>query len=217
MKDVLKTKEGYSNIGNNVTYVIDGEIITSEEYDEISKFISEENFKKLMWKYENKPDELDLEEIKLLRKSIFKRKKDFVNLKYEKGFYMVSHDVREYLGELSWDTRGILQEVGFMVNSEGTLKYKNNRPVRTFTDLQQELNISDGVWRKVKIEIDKFEIIKREKIDGEWYLALNPMYQSNSYEITYFKFLCFGKLLKDKYLDKIDYLYLCKLFDITPA
>lgn len=216
MKDILKSKEGYSNVADKVEYVIDGEIISEEDYDAIHKLISDENFKKLLWKYENKPDELDIDEINILRKSIFKRKKDYVNLKYEKGFYMTSHDVREYLKKLSWTTRGVLNEIGFMVNSEGTLKYKNNRPIRSFSDLQEELQISNSVWNNVKKEIDEFEIIKKEKVDGNWYLALNPIYQSNSYEITYFKFLCFGKLLKDKYLDKIDYLYLCKLFDITP-
>lgn len=216
MKDVLKNKEGYKDISKTVKYVVNNEEINSLEYEILENNITKENIKILMDKFNNNPDSLDLDEIILIRKICFKKRKEFVNLEYSKGFYMVSNDIREILSGLDYTTRGVLQEIGFMVNAEGTLRYRNHKPIRTFTDLQIEAKVSEGVWRKVKPIFDKLEIIKREKINDEWYLVLNPLYQSNSYKITYFKFLCFGKLLKEK-LDKIDYLYLCKLFEIVPA
>ena len=216
MKDVLKNKEGYKDISKTVKYVVNNEEINSLEYEILENNITKENIKILMDKFNNNPDSLDLDEIILIRKICFKKRKEFVNLEYSKGFYMVSNDIREILSELDYTTRGVLQEIGFMVNAEGTLRYRNHKPIRTFTDLQIEAKVSEGVWRKVKPIFGKLEIIKREKINEEWYLVLNPLYQSNSYKITYFKFLCFGKFLKEK-LHKIDYLYLCKLFEIVPA
>ena len=48
-------------------------------------------------------------------------------------------------------------------------------------------------------------------------MIVNPLFYSGSYEITFFRFLVFGKFLKDQgYINDLDYAILCKKHSIIP-
>lgn len=64
---------------------------------------------------------------------------------------------------LSIETYGVIFKILLISDSLGYLKFKNGKNISTFLELQKELNISEGVWRRLKKDIDALNIIERIK------------------------------------------------------
>lgn len=192
-----------------------GEIISDDIFRDINKEQIKNKYKEIYYKMENKPLELTVEEIEIIRKAQGVRNPEKVNLNYKKGYFMISQieeDIYEKLNEL---TVYLLHMCGYRMNKDGLLKYKNGRAIRTFKSLREYYNLSHYKWGVIKNDIDEYKLIKEQIHDNEKYLVVNPIYTSSQYEITMYKFMAFHAELKE-YLNGLDYLYLCKKFDIIP-
>jgi len=199
-----------------------GKELTKEIVEAIKREDNKNYIKGLFSKYEADVNKMSLEEVADIRRVIkkeqlrYQRDKNKVYLKYRDGFYMVAMNAEDTLKELSLDTNGFLHLLAFNINKSGIVIYKgNNKRVKSFEKLKEILNISDRVWRRVKKEIDRFDIVRKETIKGEVYLLLNPKYSATSYEVTEYKFLVFNQYFREN-LDEIDYIYLTKQFEINP-
>jgi len=199
-----------------------GKELTKEIVEAIKREDNKNYIRSLFTKYESDINKMTLGEVSDIRKIIKKEQlryqgnKERVYLKYANGFYMVAMNAEDTLKELSLDTNGFLHLLAFNINKSGVVIYKgNNKRVKSFEKLRNLIGISDGVWRKIKREIDKFDIVRKETIKGETYLLLNPKYSATSYEVTEYKFLVFNHYFKQN-LDEIDYIYLTKQFEINP-
>ncbi|RLA81570.1 MAG: hypothetical protein DRG78_09050 [Epsilonproteobacteria bacterium] len=199
-------------INKNTGEMIEKEYLISLEQEDRKQYI-----RSLFSKYENRKEELSLQEITDLRKIIMKRKyKNKVYLRYDEGFYMVAMNMEDNFKKLSFEANGFLLLLSFNINKSGILIYKNNKPIKSFEKLRLFLNMSDRVWRRVKKEIDKFNIIRKETLKVGVVLILNPEYSGVSYEVTEYKFIVFSDYYKEK-LSDIDYLYLVKKFEIDTS
>lgn len=192
------------------------EDISLEELKGIFKDLSdkdrENKVKELFWILENEPLKLSYEDLSLIRKINNKSAK--VQLKYTDGFYMVANNLEDNAKKLSFEGRGVILTLGFMMNKSGILVYKNGRRITSFEKLRLNMGMSDRVWRRVKKEFDKFDILRKRTIGEDIYILINPKFTSKAYEITEFKFIVFADYFKEN-LGMIDFLYLCKKFDIN--
>jgi hypothetical protein len=194
-----------------------GEELDFDIIEEIQDEERKKKYAKLFWKYENKRDEMSLEEVEDLRKVLLKgRYKKDVYLKYKDGFYMVAKNTEDNLKKLSFETNGFLHLLGFHINKSGVIIYKNKKPIKSFEKLRVFIGMSDRVWRRVKKEVDEFGIVRKENLRDGVILILNPEYSGSSYEVTEYRFLVFGDYYKSK-LTPIDYLYLVKRFEIDTS
>jgi hypothetical protein len=114
---------------------------------------------------------------------------------------------------LSLDTCGFLHILGFNINKSGVAIYKNNKNINSFEDLRLFIGVTEKIWRRIKKEIDSLNIIRKETFEGKICLILNPMYMGTAYEVTELKFYFFNEYFKQN-LSQIDYLYLCKQWEI---
>jgi len=196
-----------------------GEILSEDIVDAIKNEEKSNYYKQLFWKYKNNKNELSLSEIEELRGVIKKRElarqrnKKAVYLKYSDGFYMVANNTEDNLKQLSFEANGFLHLLGFNINKSGVIIYKNNKNIRSFEKLRLLLGVSERVWRRIKKELDEFNVIKKERVNNEIVLIVNPKYLGTSYEVTEYKFMVWHTYFKE-YLDDIDYLYLVKQFGI---
>lgn len=199
----LITSEGVKTYGQ----------LTSEKMKEETLYLNS-----LEERFEENPMSLTMEELINLKKRIGENP-DKINLNYKNGFVMLSKDSfsKKALDEMPYDVQGIVQKLGRSINKNGCIIYDNNRPVQNISDLLGFLKITRKIWNKFSEYNDKFLIIKKEKIDNVWYLVMNPMFYSGNYEITYFRFLVFGRFLKENnYINELDYAILCKKHEIVP-
>jgi len=182
-----------------------------------SMFAEELRYKNIILfnKYRDTPLELTVDEIEKIKRIRGVKNPSKVNLIYEKGFFMTSQSEEKLFEELTLSTVGILNMCGYRMNKDGLLKYKNGRAIRTFKALQEYFDMSRYKWSSIQADIDKFSLIKEQYHDDVSYLVMNPLYKSSQYEITMYKFMAFHKELKE-HLEPLDYLYLCKKFDIIP-
>lgn len=174
----------------------------------------DENFKvqELFRKFKEEPDTLTLEEIEVLRRIRKKSKK--VRLIYREGFYMMAKDYKKIIMNLDADVVGVICKIGFYVNSTGVLRYENNIPIKRYGDIQELLGMSKRTWTRIHKNAIQNKIYKKIRVDKESFIIVNPIYLSNSYEITDLKFIAFHNELKE-YLDELDYLYLQKKFELN--
>ena len=204
-------------------YSIEGNVKTLKELTN-EKFRDEKSYiKNLEIAFRDNPMDLTFEEIQFLRQINNKNKKGFnenkVNLVYKNGYVMLSRDTvaSEILNKMPYDIRGMVDKLGRSINKQGCILYDDNRPIQTISDIMDFLDISRKIWNKFKIYNDEYCIIKKEKIDGINYMVMNPLLFSSAYELSYFKFIVFGKTLRDGgYLDEYDYAFLCKIHQIVP-
>lgn len=168
---------------------------------------------------------LTLEQIESLRNESHKMNKikghdnNKVNLIYKEGFLMLSKckEIKKIRRDMPYDIRGILEEISLSANKNGIVINDGNYPIGSVTDLCKYLEINDRVWSKFKKYNDKYKILKKEKIDGIWYIVLNPIFSSSQYELDFYRFVTFGNtLFESGFIDKYDYAYLCKKFEIIP-
>jgi len=95
------------------------------------------------------------------------------------------------------------------------LMYQNNKPIESFEKLREELNITISTWKKnVMPEINKFNIVKKEKINGANYLVLNPLYSVKSRGINEYVFKCFHSELME-YIHPMQYILLSKVYSVN--
>jgi len=194
--------------GNEVSL----DVITSIQSEERKHY-----YNKLFHMYKNNPNIMTLKEVIDLRKMLLRNKcKEKVYLKYEGGFYMVAMDTGENLEKLSFPTNGFLHLLALHINKSGIAIYKNNKPIKSFSSLVKFLKVPEKMWRKIKKEIDEFDIMRKENLKDGIVLMLSPEYSGTSYEVTEYKFLIYSDYYKDK-LSNIDYLYLVKKFEIDTS
>ena len=192
-----------------------GEELSDEIFSSIKKEEDKKKYFYLFNKLNSFPLELTTEEFELIRKLQGIRNPHKVNLKYVRGYFMVSQNEEKIYENLNELTVYMLHMCGYRMNKDGLLKYKNGRAIKSFKELREFYNLSHYKWRVIQEEISKFSLIKEQIHDGDTYLVLNPLYTSSQYEITMYKFMAFHRELRE-YLDPIEYLYLCRKFDIIP-
>ena len=171
-------------------------------------------YREIYLKLEKTPLDLTTEELEIIKKVRGDRKDNKVNLVYQEGFYMTSCSEEELFKKLDVVTVYLLHMCAYRMNKEGVLKYKNGRPIKTFKDLREFFGLSYHKWKPVEKDIQEYKLIKEYNLDNGKMLVVNPIYKSNSYEISFYKFVTFHKELKNS-LDPIDYLYLCKKFELV--
>jgi len=200
-----------------VTSKITGEVLDWDIIENIQNEERKQYYQTLFWKYRNKQETLTLEEVCDLRKLILKGKfKSKVYLKYEDGFYMVAMNTEDNLKKLSFEANGFLHLLSFHINKSGIIIYKNNKTIKSFEKLREFIGMSDRVWRRVKKELDEYDVIRKENLRDGVILILNPEYSGISYEVTEYRFLVFADYYKSK-LAEIDYLYLVKKFEVDTS
>lgn len=209
--DIMSKSEklGAVNLETGEFYEDGFNIFKSIELEEIKS-----KYREIYNKLQNNPLDLNTEELEILKKKKGDRESHSVNLKYEKGFYMTSCSEEDLFSKLDVMTVYILHMCAYRMNKEGVLKYKNGRPIKSFKDLREFFNLSYHKWRPIEKDINDFKLIKEQDHDNEKVLVINPLYKSSDYRITFYKFMAFHNELKE-YLHPIDYLYLCKKFEIV--
>jgi hypothetical protein len=189
-----------------------GEAIDSNMYINILKNDRNKKNRKLFYFLEKYPEKLTLEDMIEIRKIMGKSKNiklDFSN----DGYCVCKNDINKTL-ELSEATRAMLYCLSQMITYDGRLKYANNKIISSIEDLKKYLSISNGKWnRYIRPEIEKYNILKKEKIDNKTCIILNPIYATKDRKVTETMFICFHDELKE-YLDFVDYLYLKKIYEI---
>lgn len=173
--------------------------------------------KSLCWKIENKPFEMTLDELEAYRIMVKKKRGKTVKYKLDAGeFITLMIQDLELIKKLNIETKSMLYEISMITNKSGILLYKNNKPISSFEKLKLYLEIGHSKWSKIKEDVDKYDIIiKRKDKNDRNILIINPLFSTNSTEVTEMKFIVFGHLLKEK-MDFDDYLYLCKRYEIIP-
>ncbi len=145
---------------------------------------------------ENKPLDLTVEEIEIIRKAQGIRNPNKVNLNYKKGYFMISQmeeDIYEKLSEL---TVYLLHMCGYRMNKDGLLKYKNGRAIRTFKSLREYYNLSHYKWTVIKNDIDNYKLM----CQYDNCLYINPMLQTHSdFELNEIHIKMFGIECFEKY------------------
>ena len=201
----------------NKTLISDGEKVltygamTSEKIKEQNNYING-----LINRFENDFNNLNLSELEELRLH-YGIKTDKVNLIYQEGFVMFSNDVKRILDSMPLMVQGAISMMGRTINKDGCMKYNNDKPIQNIKGLMEYLKISKTSWNTISEYNEKYSIIKKVKMNGIWYMVLNPLFCSVGYEITSLKLYMFGKYLKDNnYITKLDYAYLCKKHGIIP-
>ncbi len=93
---------------------------------------------------------------------------------------------RSMVKELSIETKSMLYEIAMLTNKSGVLLYNNNRPIPSFEKLKLYLEIGHSRWSKIKLDIDKYDIIvKRKDKNNEQVIIINPTYVKHSnFELT---------------------------------
>jgi hypothetical protein len=184
--------------------------LTSEKITEEKQYIIG-----LEEKLKEDPTSLTLEEIIFLKKQRGENT-DKVNLIYKQGFVMVPKDdiTKAILNQLPFDIRGMVDKIRENSNLNSCIHYDDKTPISNLSGLKDFLGVSKRAWDKFSLYNKNFEIVKKAKLDGRWYLYLNPLIGNSKYEIDYFKFMTFGRLLKENgYLSELDYALLCKKHD----
>jgi len=194
-----------------------GEEITYEQLEAIQKEERNKKIRRLIWKIENEPYEMTLEEIEDYRSMVKKKRNTIIKYKLASGEFvcMIRQD-GEVIKKLNIDTKALLYEMSMIMNKYGILLFGNHRPIPSFEKLKYFMDIGHTRWSKIKDDIDKYEIIiKKKDTNNRNVLLVNPFFAVSSTEIDNLRFITFGHLFKDR-LDFEDYLYLCKKYDIIP-
>lgn len=196
--------------------VATGEILDKEIIDNVVKKEWAQKYKRVIWLYENNPSAMTQDEIEFLCLKVYKRS-ERVNLNFKKhkkhennneGFCTIKID-KNMVKELNFMTRGLLYSITPLLSESNKITYGNGIPINSISKLCKEIGMSYDMYkRKVKKDIDKHCIIKRNKIGGKNYLVLNPLFVTRYLNITEDLFLTFHKELK-QHLHPIDYFMLC--------
>jgi len=164
---------------------------------------------------ENKFKELSLDDLELALK-LHDRPKGVGSIKLdfgEDGYFTCRRDLNLVL-ELHDYTKAFLYSISHMITHDGRLKYGNNHLIPNVSKLKSYLGIANNKWNNfINPDIEKFNIMTKEKIDNKWCLLLNPIFATTTRTFTETMFIAFHSDLK-KYLHPIEYLYLKKFYGI---
>ena len=193
-----------------------GEELSDEIFSSINKEEKNNIVKELYFFLKTDPSKLNLDDLIILLKlekrpstSPYEIKLDFG----DNGYFTCRRDLNLVL-ELHDYTKAFLYSISHMITHDGRLKYGNNRIIPNLNNMKKYLKISDGTWNRcVKPDIDKFKIIKKERIENKWCLLLNPIYATTTRKLSETMFIAFHTELK-LYLHPIEYLYLKKFHNI---
>jgi len=186
---------------------IEENIVNSIKDEDRRRYIT-----KLFYTLKNNPRDLTIDNMNELRR--LAKLKDTIKLDFKKDAYFTVKNSFEFIRELSIHSRGVIYTIGHMITHDGRLKYKNNHLVANFENLREYLNVSKKVWSTyVKPDIDKYNIIVKEKVNNKWCLLINPLFAVKDRTVTETMFIAFYESL-EQYLHPIDFLYLKKLHGI---
>ena len=194
-----------------------GEPLTQEEMVLIQKEDNNKKIKRLFHLLENEPNKLTPDELKILMKLQGRPTTDISKIKLdfgEDGYFTCKRDLNLVL-ELQDYTKAFLYSISHMITHDGRLKYNNNRIIPNQQKLKNYLQITNDKWNNfIKPDIEKFNIIVKEKIDNRWCILLNPIFATTARTFTETMFIAFHDDLK-RYLHPLDYLYLKKFYNIN--
>lgn len=193
-----------------------GEDLSKNIIDSIKKEEYANKIKQLCIIRKNDPEKLSLDDLIILMK-LEKRptvSASEIKLNFEDdGYFTCRRDLNLVLN-LHIYTKAFLYSISHMITHDGRLKYGNNKIISSISELKTYINLSNGQWnRHIKPDIEKYNIIKKEKIDNKWCLLLNPIYATTTRKITETMFIAFHEELKS-YLHPLEYLYLKKFHGI---
>ena len=208
IKEIRKFHDDKTYIDENGNKVTLKELTTNKFRDEkmtiqILKKVFDENYTNLTF-----------EQIELLRDEHHKKNKtkgydkNKVNIFYEDGFAMIpkGKEIQDIKRSMPYDIRGILDELSMSTNKNGIIVNDGNYAIRTISELCEYLKISRKIWNNFKQYNEKYNILKKEKINNKWYLVLSPIFSSTQYELDFYRFMTFGDILFDNgYIDEYDF------------
>lgn len=183
-----------------------GEELSYDMFKNINKEEKTNLIKSLYFKLEKEPNNLTVNDLVILMKLENRpTSPNTIKLDFgEDGYFTCKRDINLVL-ELHDYTKSFLYSISHMITHDGRLKYGNNKIIPSLNKLKEYLNISDGKWnRNIKIDIEKFNIIVKEKIDNTWCLLLNPIFAtSNNFILRQFHIDLFGERLVYFFYNKI--------------
>lgn len=200
---------------NNIDYIDNrnGENIPKEIFNSISREDRIKEIKKVYYILDNTPEKLTLEDLELLMK-LGSRNTNKIKLDFKDDGYFTCKRNHDTALKLNDYTKSLLYSITHMITHDGRLTYGNNKIVSSITDLKKYLKVSNDKWNiHIKPDIEKYNIIKKEKIDNKWCLLLNPLYATTTRVVTETLFIAFHKELKQN-LHNLDYLYLKRFHGI---
>lgn len=195
-----------------------------DNINEISESVLREEYNNRLLElqkiFNDDPNNMSLEEIIELRKYKRKSTKDIkVRIDFtrvENEVYFTVKDNSNIEDNMDLVTLGAIKRIGVNITHNGFVTFKNNHAVRSLNGLKELVGASDYVWKNtIWKSLKQYDVVIKEKIRGEWFIVMNPLFQVKNRVITEYMFICFHKELK-KYIDELDYIYLIKFYKINP-
>jgi len=192
-----------------------GESLDWKDIEGIRRVENSEKVKRLYYLLEFDKDKLSTDDLIILMK-LEKRPTSVNSIKLnfsDDGYFTCKRNIN-IVRELNKYTKSFLYSISHMITHDGRLKYGNNRIVPSMQKLKAYLDIANEEWNKyIKPDINKFNIMVKEKIDNRWCILLNPIFATTTRTFSETMFLAFHKDLK-KYLYPLEYMYLKKFYEI---
>lgn len=191
-----------------------GEELSKELVEKMEQEYNSVEIKKIFEKLNSDPNSLTLDELVILMKITKRNTK--VKLDFSEDSYFTIRKNNKLLMELDANTVKVVAVLSQMISHDGRIKYDNNRVLSKFEDVRLLFNMTKHTWNgKVKPELDKHSILKKEIVNGKRCLLLNPLFSVKDRTVTETMFLAFYEELKE-HLHPLDFLYLYKLHQIRP-
>lgn len=189
-----------------------GEELSKDILDSILKEDFSAKIRYIEDKFKNFPEQLELDEIELLLK--IHNISSNVKLDFKKGGFFSIKINPDITKKLNIKTLGALFLIGENTSSEGRLVYENKKAIKSFDKLIDYLNISTNDWnRHIKKDFDEYNILRKENIDGEIYIIVNPLFLFKDRTISETMFIAFYDDIKNV-LSPLQFLYLTKKYNI---
>lgn len=187
----------------------------------LRELVKEENIQNVLKIFSliraEKFDELTLEDIALALSVNNINQNIKIDLTRKKLKYFVMSDNFNISKKLTINTKSLLWEISQLITHDNTIVTQQGKPISDFRELSEYLEVSYNLFlRKVSPDLKKFNIIKKEKIRGKFYLVLNPLFSMKNRNISEYMFKCFYSELKEL-LHPLEYLYLVKLHGLDPS
>jgi len=206
-------KLGAVDLGTGMIYEDGLEVFESVKKEEFSNRIN--RIQKCI--RDKNIENISLDDIELIMKLQKRSINIEIDFKKNNQKYFTIKDNFNICRDLDRNTKSMLYEISQLITHDNTITTKNNIALTNYIDLCDYLGISNNIWKRyISKDNTKYSILKKEKINNNWYLVLNPLFAVKSRNITEYVFKCFYRELKE-YLHPTDYLYLVKLHGIDPS
>lgn len=150
-------------------------------------------------KIQKEPENMTTEEIEELYKAHHKKNiaqdsayDDFTNFSIHNK--EIEEKITKKISSQAWLAFSHLKS-GYS-SIQNTLQFKNNRNITTNKQICKILDISRSTWNRVKADIEKFNLIRRIKFEGNVIWKVNPLIVGHSMRITATTYYAFRNEIK---------------------